>query len=141
MIDPQGVPEVDPNETLARFIFSRSHIRRSDGTIKPDAFVPDPHAELSVMRHRDATESELWAAGHAIAALRDRQLHGRGDVGADAFLQRGLAVLPAPIINDALLPDNPNHANVTGWPKADSARQRLLALEIAAQAKLVWPNT
>jgi len=137
MIDPQNVPEIEPDEELARFIFSSRHLRTSDNTIKPDAFLPPPDAELSVTRHRDASESELWSAGRAVAESRQRTLYGRGDVVADVFLERGLELHADPIIGHANLPDNPNHANVTGWPTDDRARQLLLALEIAAQANLV----
>ncbi len=139
MIDPRNVPDVEPDETLARFIFSGKHIRSSDDTVKPDAFVPHPRDELSVTRHRDATESEVWDAGRAVAEVRQRTLHGRGDVVADAFFERGLVLHPDPVIGHATLPDNPNHANVMGWPKDDKGRQRLIALQIAAQAKLVRP--
>ena len=139
MIDPQNVPELELDEELARFIFSSRHLRTSDNTIKPDAFLPHPQTELSVTRHRDASESELWSAGRAVAGIRKRTLHGRGDVVAAVFLERGLGLHADPVMGDAILPDNPNHANVTGWPKDDRGRQRLLALQIAAQANLVHP--
>ncbi len=139
MIDPRHVPDVAPEEMLARFILSRRHIRSSDATIKPDAFVPHPHDELSVTRHKDAAESEVWNAGRAIAEYQQRTLHGRGDVRADVFVERGLSVQADPVQGHATLPDNPNHANVTNWPKDDKGRQKLLALEIAATAKLVRP--
>lgn len=140
MIDPRHVPDVEPDETLARFILSSRHIRSSDDTIKPDAFIPHPSNELSVTRHRDATDDEVWNVGRAVAEVQQRTLHGRGDVVAAAFLERGLALQAAPVIGHARLPDNPNHANVTGWPKDDKGRQRLLALGVAAQAKLVRPS-
>ncbi len=139
MIDARRVPEVDAHEVVARFILSSGHIRGGDGTIKPDAFIPHPHNELSVTRHRDATEQELWAVGRAIAGIRHRTLHGRGDVSASAFLERDLTVRADPVLGDAELPDNPNHAIVMGWPADDKGRQRLLALEIATQARLVRP--
>ncbi|MFH1746390.1 MAG: hypothetical protein ABIG44_05025 [Planctomycetota bacterium] len=134
MIDPRHVPDVTPDETLVRFILFSNHIRPSDDTIKPDAFIPHPRNELSVTRHRDATEDEVWGVGMAVAEALQRTLHGRGDVLASAFLEQGLVVTPDPIINH---PVNPNHANVTGWPKDDKGQQRLLALEVAARAKLV----
>ncbi len=139
MIDAEHVPEVEPNELLARFILSRRHIRGSANGIKPEAFMPHPHADLSVTRHRDATEDEIWATGSAIASFRERTLQGRGDVIANAFIKQDLSVLADPLLGRADLPDNPNHANVTRWPKDDKDRQRLLALEIAKQARLVRP--
>ncbi len=139
MIDPRNVPEVGSEETLARFILSGRHIRHSDNTIKPDAFVPHPYTELSVTRHRDATEEELWAVGRAIASLREKQqLQGRGDVAATAFVKQGLELCPDPTVGAAGRPDNPNHAIVTGWPD-ETDRQRLFAAKIAAAAKLIHP--
>ncbi len=139
MIDPRRVPDIETDETLARFILSSRHIRSSDDTIRPDAFIPYPENELSVTRHRDATEDEIWNAGRAVAKVRQRTLHGCGDVVASAFLERGLALRADPVIGHKTLPDNPNHANVIGWPTDDRGRQRLLALEIAAQARLARP--
>lgn len=60
MIDPSNVPQVADDETLARYILQRSHIRGSDHPVKPDAFIPHPYTDLSVTRHLMATESELW---------------------------------------------------------------------------------
>lgn len=139
MIDARHVPDVEEDELLARFIFSSRHIRGNSDEIKLEAFMPPPHAELSVTRHRDATEDEVWAAGRAIAHLRQRTLHGRGDVIANAFIKQDLSIQAAPLRDHASLPDNPNHANVTGWPD-DKARQRLLAIEIAVQSRLVRPS-
>lgn len=51
MIDPANVPEVGPDEALARFVLHGSHIRRSNQTVKPDAFIPHPYRDLSVTRH------------------------------------------------------------------------------------------
>lgn len=140
MIDARHVPDVEADEPLARFILSSRHIRGSTDGIKPEAFIPHPHTELSMTRHRDATEDEVWAAGTAIATYQQRRLQGRGDVAANAFIKQDLSIQAAPLLGHASLPDNPNHANVTGWPKDDKGQQRLLALEIAAQARLVRPS-
>lgn len=139
MIDPSDVPQVDPNELLARFIFSRGHIRNSDETIKPQAFMPPPHAELSVTRHRDATSDELWAVGRGIGLFRERSLHGRGDVLCEAFVEQGLEVIADPDPGSDPMPENSNHANVIGWPKDDMPLQMQIAQLIASQAKLVRP--
>jgi len=136
MIDPCEVPAVEAEELLARFIFSSRHIRKSNATVKPEGFIPHL-AELSVTRHREAGEREIWDAGQAIASVRERTLYGRGDVGAHVFLEKDLSVQAAPVMGHSRLPDNPNHANVTGWPKDDKARQKMLAIEIAARAKFV----
>lgn len=76
MIDPLQVPPVDPSERLTRFLLSKRQIRQ-DGTIRPEAFIPKPYLELSVTRHRDASETEIWEIGNAVANAQQKILHGR----------------------------------------------------------------
>ncbi len=129
MIDPASVPPVAADELLARFVLQRSHVR-SDRTVKPDAFLPPPNLELSVIRHRSAEPAELWAVGRAVAAKRQRTLYGRADVQTSVLLEHRLSV-----VADAI-EGNPNHANVSGWP-ADKAAQKNIAQEVAAVADFV----
>lgn len=138
MIDPRDVPPVESDEVLARYVLYRKYIR-TDETIRPEAFIPHPYTELSVTRHRDASEQELWDVGRAVAAVQQKNLHGRGDLAAEASFVEGLAIDPDPVLGHNEMPDNPNHANVSGWPRDDRARQRLLAVEIASKAVLVRP--
>ena len=63
MFDPAQVPPVSSDELLARFIVFSKHIRSSNMTDKPDAFMPHPLIELPVTGHREATEDELWHGG------------------------------------------------------------------------------
>jgi hypothetical protein len=130
MIDPSHVPGVAQEEVLARYILQGSHLRRGDQTVKPDAFVPHPHLDLSVTRHLAATEDELWSVGGCIAAARTSTLHGRADVPAAACLRQKLVVHAAPLAN------NPNHANISGWPNLKPA-QKAIAQELAACATFV----
>src|SRR6266516_1964117 len=51
------------NELLARFNTSSGWVRRSNQTVKPDAFIPYPYPALSVTRHRKLTPHELWHLG------------------------------------------------------------------------------
>lgn len=138
MIDPSSVPVVQADEMLARYVLYSKHIRNNQ-TIRPEAFMPHPHGQLSVTRHLNATEGELWEIGTTIAALRKRDLYGRGDVEASAFLERGLAVEADPILDGSKLSPNANHANVSGWPHDDKGKQKELALEIADMATLAIP--
>jgi len=138
MLTADNVPEVESNERLSRFVFSRSHINQQTKLLKADAFVPHPYEELSVMRDREATEAEIWAAGHLIGEVRSKSvgrlvsLRGRGDAIAGTYHDQKLKTVPDPV------PGNPNHVNVTGWPsKDDKASQKLIALEIAKVAKFV----
>lgn len=126
MIDPADVPPVDGDEWLARYVFSQSHLR-ADQTVKPNAFMPHPRSEMSVTRHRSATDEEMWRVGEEVGLTRQKTLHGRCDVQARTYLWLKLKAVADPI------PTNPNHANVTDWP-ADKPLQKILAQEIAASA-------
>jgi hypothetical protein len=130
MIDPANVPEVATDEMLARYVLHSSHVRRSNQTVKQDAFVPHPYPNLSVTRHLSATESELWTVGENVAVACGKTLYGRGDVSTTVCLTQKLTVKASPT------PDNPNHADVSAWP-ADKPAQKIIALEIAAVAKFV----
>jgi hypothetical protein len=130
MIDPSNVPPVEKDEILARYILQSSHIRPSNQTVKPDAFIPHPHPDLSVTRHLNAAKAALWAVGEQVAASRGKPLYGRGDFGVATCIAQQLVVKADPIAG------NSNHANVTGWPRGKPA-QKIIALEIAAAAKFV----
>jgi hypothetical protein len=130
VLDPAHVPPVAEDEQLARFILFSRWFRSSDHTVRPEAFMPHPHVDLSVTRHIQATEGELWAEGARIAGLRALTLYGRADVRASVMTAQRLTVVAAP------LPENPNHANATGYP-AGKPEQKMKALLIASQAKFV----
>ena len=78
----EGVGEVPvtSDEQLARFILSSNWIRKSDQTVKPDAFIPHPYPDLSVTRHKSLTEQQLWQIGQVIADSRPATLYGRADI-------------------------------------------------------------
>ena len=126
MTDNELSKPVTYDEQLARFILQRSHLRQ-DGSVKQDAFVPYPWPDLSVTRHLQLTDKELWGIGHDVARQTTKTLHGRADVRAGDFQQQRLRVITAPVEG------NPNHANVTDWP-AEKPAQKIIAQQIAAAA-------
>ena len=128
MIDPENVPDVSVEETLARYILDKKHIR-SDQSIRPNAFMPPVNLELSVTRHLSATDEELWSIGDGVASSRGLILYGRADVEAKVCADQSLSIRPDPIP-----PDNPNHAVVCDWPD-EKPSQKIIAQEIAAVAK------
>jgi hypothetical protein len=133
MIDPDNVPPVAETEPLARYVTQRGQFRSSDHTVKQDLFIPHPRQALSVTRHLDATETEIWQVGIDVAGSMDRQLYGRTDILAGDCIVDTLKVLAKPLSN------NPNHEDIEGWPlpKQD---QKILALKLAAAAsKLITP--
>lgn len=123
---PQAITD---EELLARFIVYSGWVR-SDSTVKSDAFIPPLNLNLSVTRHLGLNETALWEIGNSVAAQRTLTLHGRADVLSAVIMQLSLSIDPAPTL------ENPNHANITGWPKEKSA-QKSLAQQIAAKAQFV----
>jgi hypothetical protein len=131
VIDSAHVPPVAAAELLSRFVLFTAHVRSSDNTVKQDAFMPHPRVELSLTRHLEATDAELWQEGERVAAIRARPLYGRAVVPASAFVDEGLSVEAKPII-----PENPNHADAVNWP-VEKAAQKMKALQIAAKSTYI----
>ena len=133
MLDPENLPDIEPNELTARFIADKRHLNRSTNppTVKPNAYMPRKNEEgVSITRLVQITEAEIWAVGRSMAANRNppRTLRGRSDVLVATFQSQGLEVKPVPV------DDNPNHAEARGWPTLESD-QLMIAKEIAAVAK------
>jgi hypothetical protein len=123
-------PFVADNEPLARFVTTSRWYRPGNLTVRPEAFIPHPYPELSVTRHRSLSEEDIWKIGQSITDFRSVNLHGRADIMAVEVRKQKLTVEPKPV------PENLNHADITGWP-ADKPTQKILALELAAVARYV----
>ncbi len=122
---------VAPNELLARYITSSKWFHKQDQTVKQDAFIPhDDPLELSVTRHLNLIENDIWNIGRRIAGGMSRTLHGRADVRTVHVIAQRLSVVPKTEDN------NPNHANIVNWPLDKDAR-KMRALEIARVARFV----
>lgn len=121
---------VRDDEMLARFITSSKWFRSTSQTVKQDAFIPYPYPDLSVTRHQSLSEREIWEIGRKISDARPANLHGRADVSAGEARKQKLTVESKPV------PDNLNHACISGWP-TDKPAQKILALELAAAANFV----
>ena len=134
MIDSTHVPPVDDAELLARFIVNGNEVR-ADGTVRPQLFLPYKWIALSVNRHRDATSNETWAVGFQVAEQRGKTLHGRADIRASSCRVGTLSVLASPIV-----PHNPNHADIIGYP-ARKDEQLSLAAKLAATIESSWHPT
>lgn len=113
------------DEQLARFVLYSGWIRHTDQTIKPDAFIPYPHPNLSVTLLGGLSAQQIWDVGQHVGVLRNLTLYGRADVQAAIVRKLSLVVEPKP------LKGNPNHANILGWPTEKPA-QKIIALQLAA---------
>ena len=125
-----------PDELLARYVTSSRWYRRGDQTVKQDAFIPpdSDSPELSVTRHLNLSEKDIWAVGDQITSGQNRNLHGRADVKVSSVTLHSLSVIADPAHN------NSNHANITDWP-SDKGARKAIALEIARIAHFILnPN-
>ncbi len=136
MIDPANVPAVTPDELLSRFATQSGQFRKSNNTVKQELFLPHPRPECSVMRHRDATDEEIWQIGRDVAGsfAPPRTLYGRAEITAAACTIDALRVVAKPI-----LPRNPNHADIEGWPESKEDKKALAQKLAAAASKLISP--
>jgi hypothetical protein len=133
MIDPEKVLPVADNEMLARYVTQSGQFRK-DQTVKQDLFMPHPHSELSVTRHLDASDNEIWAVGLDVSKSMGRQLYGRADILADKCRIDSLQVTEKPIAK------NPNHADIEGWPP-EKQNQKAIAIKLAASASHLIPQS
>jgi hypothetical protein len=114
---------------LARYILYSRWIRE-DNTVRPDAFIPYPHPDLSVTRHAGISELQLWQFGEQVAQEVERTLYGRADILTQAILDVELEPVSAPTQS------NPNHVNIVGWP-VSKAEQKSRAQKLAADSHYI----
>lgn len=114
-------------ELASRFLLQSSWIRENE-TVRPEAFVPPPNLELSVTCRFDLSEDRIWNIGRQVAIKSSRSLYGRADVKNASVKKQNLSLELDPT------PENPNHANVKGWPK-DKPSQKMIAIELAASSQ------
>ncbi len=131
MMDPDHIADVADNELLARFIVN-SNEKRTDGTVSHKLFMPYKWVELSVNRHREAPMEETLQVGFDVAGERQKTLYGLANIRAGLCRIETLDLIPAPI-----LPENPNHANITGYPAAKED-QMAIANQLAASVEGSW---
>ncbi len=123
------VPE--RGEVLSRFMFSRSHFRRRQGRVKPDAFLPlRDTLETSVFRTVGLDRGEIRRIGDMVGRPSERTLKGWGNVIAGVVFDVGLGVRPDNV------PER--HAAIIGWPEQKD-EQISLAQQLAEAATLHLP--
>lgn len=133
MIDADNVPEVALDEVVARFILEKKLVYE-DGSPKPRLFYPYKHVELSVNRHRECTQDEIWMFGRGVSEFRNKTLVGRSDIAVEDCTFDTLEVVAKPIKDHPKgVPDNPNHADIVGFPD-NKEDQMSLAQKLAAKA-------
>jgi len=119
---------IEIDEKLARFLFQRKWIR-ADKTVKPNAFIPKD-LRLSVTRHKNIGEDEIWKIGCGVGVKRDKAILGRADL--IVLDVRNLSLNVESVVED----DNNNHAEIINWPE-NKNEIKMKALEIAVLSKYV----
>ncbi|HEV7280230.1 MAG TPA: hypothetical protein VGN57_08460 [Pirellulaceae bacterium] len=126
MLDPLSIPPVDDDEVVCRFAFSRSEV--SENRVHWSAFkIRERDKGFSVMRQREADEADLIREGQKVGDLRNKSLIGWADLLAANILALDLELHPR------LEHDNPNHADVLGYPDKKESRDKL-AMKLADTA-------
>jgi hypothetical protein len=120
---------VSAAEVVARFITQKSYFRSLDKTVRHNAFIPNRNRETSVYRTAGLAHEEIDEIGQRyVASALQKRLLGRAEIIVLRIIDEGLRVVATP---------KPHylHANIVDWPE-DAARQRMIALNLAAHAHL-----
>ncbi len=125
---------INPSETLSRFILQKQHWYKevnpqTKSLVKYAVFMPNPNnGETSVFRTSDISDDEIWDIGDCeVSVKRGKPVLGRADIISNIVISRDLVITP--------IEPPERHANITGWPD-ERSKQRLMALELAAEASL-----
>src|SRR5262249_13310164 len=121
----------DQNDVLARFLFQKSHFKRTENRATPEAFMPPTDLKLSVYLTTGVPETEIWSLGRAVLVEHPKpRLYGRADVSVEAIHHQKLKAFR----DD----DPPRHVNVTGWPSYDLGKDfvKSTAQELARASSL-----
>lgn len=121
------LPPIEDDEVIARFILASRHLR-GDATIRPEAFIPHPHEELSAYRICHLSEEAIWNGGRGVALYQGKRLYGRAEVVAVRIRAQALTVTADELPT--------NHITIAGWPK-EKSEQKLIAIEIAKSSRTV----
>jgi hypothetical protein len=123
-------PTEDP--LLSRFIFSKSDIKYAKKQVRPRVFMPPPDLKLSVFDIEALEVREIWHIGSEVAAVRSQTLHARADIQTSSASAQGLRVS----VDEPPL----RHRIIEGWPANQKEDQKLIAMQLAADAALHVPN-
>ena len=121
------------DEPLARVLTSSGHFSRKNNRVKEPAFLPNAKLKTSVYRTQGMSDPEMWAlADECVAGPTGKTCYGVGVVTVRDVSDNELSVDP----DD----EPPRHANIVGWPAADTAddkaKRKALALRLANAATL-----
>lgn len=128
--------ELDGDERLTRFLYSRSQYSPKADKPKPSAFNQAPYDELSTAHITGLTDEAVWELSKSALGShtgRDK-IYARGDLEVAEVLKQRLK---------AIRDDEPfaRHAVIVGWPQLSDAAERKerwlqIALDLSQAATL-----
>ena len=125
---------VEDEEPLARYIFSKSHFRRANGSIKSQAFMPNQYKKtVSIIRHKDCSETCLLKIGKNMETKRGHSLKAVCSLSAKNV--RSIDGLD--VESDTSRGQHRRHANIMGFNNWTDAKIRQIAKELAEKADLL----
>lgn len=121
----------NPDDLLARFLFSQKHFKQTQSRATPDAFMPPKDLQLSVSLISGLLANAVWDLGKGVLAQHPQpHLYGRADINVAAVHAQKLKAFR----DD----DPPRHVNVVGWPSYSEGKDviKSIAQELARAATL-----
>lgn len=110
---------------LARFIFTRDHIR-NDGSVKKGAFMvkrPTPHSSVDI--HDNFAEDIHWDGAKAINS--SAPLIGAAEVEESFVTALGFTV------KKSATQENRHHGEICGWDRCDADNEKMFRIEMASE--------
>jgi len=127
--------EIDSTELVTRYIFDKKFFRRSNNSVRFGAFMPYK-GETSVFRIASLANKDIWNIGDKfVAKPRGRSIKSRADITVKAI--QSVKDKELKVVSETST--HPLHANIVGWP-ADESAQQMLAVELANESTLYFPN-
>jgi len=131
---PRQPEQIQHDEPLARFIFSRRHFSPTKNIVGAPAFIPNrDDLQTSVFRIYDLGEQQIRDIGEDVGRTQTppRSPRARGEIQVNAVINVGAGLH---VIHDE---PPPRHAEIIGWPRDDKPQQLEIAKLLAAAALLV----
>ena len=127
---------VEDEESLARYIFSKSH-KRANGSIKFQAFMPNLNLvkkTVSVIRHKNCFETCLLKIGKNMETNRGHSLKAVCSLSA----KKVRSIEGLDVESDTSRGQHRRHANIMGFNNCiDDAKIRQIAKELAEKVDLL----
>ncbi len=121
--------EVAASEPICRFVFGTDYYRRSDKSVRHNAFMPNNAGETSVYRTISLNDEKICDLGECfVAPMRKKPIKGWAKILASRITEQKLRIDPKLIPHD-------RHANIVDWSESND-ENKLIALKLSRKSKL-----